>query len=401
MKQPSPSKPPSLPAENRRSRIEATRPVSDTFSYGSAWARISIVTPSYNQGQFLEETIRSVLGQGYPNLEYIIMDGGSTDGSIEIIRRYEPWLTYWVSEPDRGQSHALNKGLARASGKYLAWLNSDDVMGEGVLEQAATYLEQHSQTAAVYGNADFVDSAGRVISHYQTNSFQLPLFLYYDFIPQPTVVMRRECVAQVGGFDESLGFCLDHDLWLRLLRLGSIDYLPALYAKYRVHATSKSSTLQAQRWNETVKILEKFFGASDLPSEWYGWKEQSIGHAHWQASVEYAKLRETERAQEHVNRAMALAPEYLEQKDFAEMVVGRIASEVTREMPAFVTRYFELIPDVRAKRNAFRRARARANALLAINPTTGPEEARNYARSALKTDLDWATNRHVVRRALR
>src|SRR5438067_1469746 len=131
--------------------LQSTRPD------GSAWPRISIVTPSYNQGQFIEETIRSVLLQGYPDLEYIIIDGGSQDESVEIIKKYEPWLTYWVSEQDRGQSHAINKGFDRSTGLILGWLNSDDVLLPNALATVASAIPQPDEPVLISGRAEIRD----------------------------------------------------------------------------------------------------------------------------------------------------------------------------------------------------------------------------------------------------
>src|SRR5437773_6556922 len=136
---------------------------ADSRRRAMAWPRISVITPSFNQGQFLEETIRSVLLQGYPNLDYIIIDGGSTDGSVEVVKKYEPWLTYWVSEPDRGQSHAINKGWQRAHGDVLAWLNSDDTYNPDALRCAAEALQQNPAAGMVYSDMNYIDVSSNVI----------------------------------------------------------------------------------------------------------------------------------------------------------------------------------------------------------------------------------------------
>ena len=139
--------PPPPPGKSGWPWTEETPMAPPTLPDGSPWPRVSIVTPSYNQGQYLEETIRSVLLQGYPDLEYIIIDGGSTDESVTIIEKYAPWLAYWVSEPDRGQSHAINKGFARATGEIYAWLNSDDYYWPGAIVIAARAVLQHLHSA--------------------------------------------------------------------------------------------------------------------------------------------------------------------------------------------------------------------------------------------------------------
>lgn len=136
-------------------------PLPPTMPDGTAWPRVSIVTPSYNQGQFIEETIRSVLLQGYPNLEYIIMDGASTDCSVEIIRKYEPWLAYWVSEKDKGQTVAINKGWHHSTGEVLAYLNSDDTLEPDAVVRAVTALEQDSQSDFVFGSCNLIDHSSK------------------------------------------------------------------------------------------------------------------------------------------------------------------------------------------------------------------------------------------------
>jgi glycosyltransferase involved in cell wall biosynthesis len=139
---------------------EESPQLSDTMPDGRPWPQVSVVTPSYNQEQFIEETIRSVLLQGYPNLEYIIIDGGSIDESVEIIRKYADWLAYWVSEPDRGQTDALNKGFARAHGEIVAWLNSDDTYEPGTLRRVAQEFGEDQARVVIYGNCNFVDENG-------------------------------------------------------------------------------------------------------------------------------------------------------------------------------------------------------------------------------------------------
>ncbi|GAI34604.1 unnamed protein product, partial [marine sediment metagenome] len=160
--------------------IEESPQLPDTLPDGSLWPRVSIITPSYNQGQFIEETIRSVLLQGYANLEYIIMDGGSTDDSVEIIRKYEPWLTYWVSEPDRGQAHAIDKGFARSTGEILAWLNSDDTYLPGAIAKSVRLLNDDPNAEAICGGELQIDSQGIVIAERFVQSAELHDLLQFN-----------------------------------------------------------------------------------------------------------------------------------------------------------------------------------------------------------------------------
>ncbi|MCL4486512.1 MAG: glycosyltransferase [Chloroflexi bacterium] len=360
------------------------------------------MTPCYNQGPFLEETIRSVLLQGYPNLEYIVIDGGSADGSVEIIRKYAAWLAYWVTESDSGQSHAITKGFARSSGEILGWLNSDDVYAPGALEQSAGHLVLHPRAAAVYGQAQFIDEASRVIGRYVTGQFNVAEFFFYDCIAQPATFFRRAAFNRVGGLNESLHFCLDYDLWLRMAVGGRFDYRPTNWAYYRTHPESKSSTLQTRRWVETAQILSDLFSRSDTPAEWRKYRTKAIGRAHWHASIEFCRSDGRDQAKEHIKQALELAPRYLKTRALASMLVGGLASQTTTGTAVLVDDFFALIPDTAAyKAEGHRRALAYVEALLALNDATPRGLARRYARSALKRDRYWISNRHVLSRAFR
>ncbi|MEJ5225865.1 MAG: glycosyltransferase family 2 protein, partial [Anaerolineales bacterium] len=172
--------------------------------------RISIVTPSFNQARFLEATIRSVLEQDYPDLEYIIVDGGSTDGSVEIIQKYAHRLAWWVSEKDKGQTDALNKGFARATGDILAWLNSDDTYTPDALRQAAEAMRTHPQAGLIYADANYIDEQGNVIGRFPAAQTDLRrLRRGYVHIPQQAAFFRADLWRQVGPLDDSFYFAMD------------------------------------------------------------------------------------------------------------------------------------------------------------------------------------------------
>lgn len=215
-------------------------PCSGQAGQVASWPRVGIVTPSYNQGQFLQKTILSVLNQDYPNLEYIIIDGGSTDGSVDIIRKYEDRLAFWVSEPDRGQADAINKGFEQATGSIFAWLNSDDLLEPSAVSLAVYSLMRYPDVGMVYGDRTMIDARSNVLGHLIGGSFRLYLFRAYMAIPQETVFFRRDLFYEVGGLDESLEFVFDLDLWCRMQRVAKIRHLPAFMGRYREHSQAKS-----------------------------------------------------------------------------------------------------------------------------------------------------------------
>lgn len=228
--------------------------------------RFTIVTPSYNQGEFLEETILSVLNQDYPNIECIVVDGGSIDCSTKVIERYAERLAYWVSEPDKGQSDAINKGMARATGDILAWLNSDDVYCLGVLTALANYFVQHPEVDLVYGYHDDVNSEGKVIR----KGFYLP-FSAHQFrvgfaICQPTSFWRRRVWETCGPLDPALRYCMDYDFYSRALKAGyRFASIPLRVCRFRYHQSSKSVTSRAGFTAETQALFHKHFPEQHRP----------------------------------------------------------------------------------------------------------------------------------------
>lgn len=189
------------------------------------WPKISIVTPSYNQGRFIEATIRSVLLQGYPNLEYFVIDGGSTDETLQHIDRYAPFLTDWVSEPDRGQSHALNKGFARTTGDILGWINSDDYLLPGALLRAAQAYQNHPDAAAWAGCCHVVDQTGTILREWHPRlgtREQMAHWGHEGYIGQPACFFSANAFRKLDGINERLDYAMDVELWLRLLEYGPI-----------------------------------------------------------------------------------------------------------------------------------------------------------------------------------
>jgi glycosyltransferase involved in cell wall biosynthesis len=217
---------------------------------------VSIITPSYNQAQFLERTIQSVLGQDYPYIEYIIVDGGSTDGSLEIIQKHQTRLAWWVSEPDKGQTDAINKGFNRARGDILAWLNSDDTYNPGAVGAAVKYLIDHPETAMVYAECNFIDENDRVIGKFNAAQTDLRrLREGYVHIPQQTMFFRAKYWKELGPLDPSFYFAMDYDLWIRIAAHAPIKYLPGkTWANFRIHTTSKTNVADERGWQEMLRV---------------------------------------------------------------------------------------------------------------------------------------------------
>ena len=219
---------------------------------------VSIVTPSFNQARFIRETIESVLGQDYPRIEYIVMDGGSTDGTLDILRRYDGRLI-WSSEWDRGQADAINKGFRRARGEILAWLNSDDTYLPGAVSAAVGHLVRHPDCAMVYGDGFLIDERGDVTGPFPaTEPFNLWKLVYVsDFILQQTTFFRRSAVEAVGYLDESLHWGLDWDLFIKLGKRFRVDYLPSQMANLREYTSTKTSSGGRRRLTELAEITRR------------------------------------------------------------------------------------------------------------------------------------------------
>lgn len=230
---------------------------------GRPWPRISLVTPCLDSGEFLEESIRSVLLQGYSDLEYIIIDGGSQDNSVAIIKKYEPWLSHWESMPDRGQSHAINKGHARCTGKYFNWHNADDLLLPGSLQETVLGFARFPDAVYLVRYRLLLDSSGTCRPK-RTNMPARRIedrdtFTVISGGGQPGGLMLREKIVAAGGVDEELHCCMDEDLQLRLLIHGPAYYLEGPGFIFRVRPEQKSQSLTLTRVKEKLRIREKLY----------------------------------------------------------------------------------------------------------------------------------------------
>ncbi|MFA6332765.1 MAG: glycosyltransferase family 2 protein, partial [Methanoregula sp.] len=226
---------------------------------------VSIVTPSFNKGPYIEETIQSIKNQRYPNIEHIVMDGGSTDETLAILKRYEDRLT-WISEPDKGQSDAINKGWKRARGDILAYLNADDCYTPDAVEIAVAYFNEHPDVGMVYGDGIMTDVAGTILSADPAGEFSLRELIYCrDNILQPTVFFRRAVYDRIGGVDESLHLAMDLDYWIRTGLLFRVAYIPRPLALAKSYEEAKSVALMHKYVSDYEHILENVFADPHLP----------------------------------------------------------------------------------------------------------------------------------------
>lgn len=248
------------------------------------WPKISIVTPSYNQGQFIEETILSVLNQNYPNLEYIIIDGGSTDNTVEIIKKYEDRITYWISEKDKGQAHAINKGFEKATGVIRAYLNSDDVYyPNAILKAVYMYFTSLTDTMMIIGDCIYGVNLQEKGLEYDSPNFPNS---YYDALcreglcPQPSVFwtlpdrLKEELI-----FDENLNFCMDYEFWLKLIKHKyQVLRIKEPLSFFRIHSDSKTSNLQLTAQIENISITSRYSSnlTIDERAKVLGWNKTRI-----------------------------------------------------------------------------------------------------------------------------
>jgi len=235
---------------------------------------VSIVTPSYNHARYIEATMHSVLTQDYPHIEYIVVDGGSNDGTVDIIKKYtlesdsllsanqkqasrfqNRAIAWWVSEKDKGQTDAINKGFARATGSILAWLNSDDTYEPGAISTAVKYLQEHPEVGMVYGDCNFINENGKVIGRFNSAQTDLRrLRQGYVHIPQQTMFLRADLWKEVGPLDPSFYFAMDYDLWTRIAARSEIKYVPQTWANFRLHTSGKTILADDRCWPEMIRV---------------------------------------------------------------------------------------------------------------------------------------------------
>ena len=217
---------------------------------------LSIITPSYQQAAYLEQTIKSVISQIFSDYEYLVVDGGSTDGSVDIIKRYEEHINWWVSEKDAGQADAINKGFSQAKGEVIGWINSDDFYLPGAFSRVADAFSRSPDLGLIYGDVLAVNGEGQVFNLMRSSDYALPDLMKFKIINQPSVFFRRHLVEKIGGLDLSYRYLLDHHLWLRIATMSQIKYLPELLAAGRYHSQAKNVSEAKSFGQEAFRIVD-------------------------------------------------------------------------------------------------------------------------------------------------
>lgn len=222
--------------------------------------KISVIVPSYNQGHYLGLTLASIVEQQYPNLELVVMDGGSTDNSVEVIQHYERSITYWQSQKDGGQTAALVDGFRRSSGDIQCWLNSDDLHFPYTLHEVARYFDEHPAVDAVYGDTAWVDANGVELRKQREIGFYRFLWMYtYNYIPGMSMFWRRAIYEQAGGLDASFNLAMDADLWIRMADIGRIEHVRRLWSMMRYYPEQKNVRLRERSDQEDLRIRSRYW----------------------------------------------------------------------------------------------------------------------------------------------
>ena len=278
---------------------------------GRPWPLVSIVTPSFNQAEFLEETIRSVLLQGYPNLEYIIMDGGSTDGSVQIIQKYAPFLAYWISQKDDGQSAAINAGFKRGQGQYLAWLNSDDVFLPDAIQHVVEKLHLNPSAGMAFGQAEVVNEQGQKIGVFEPVDYRFEDLLTMKIIlPQQAAFFRKSVFESIGYLRTDLDYAMDVELFIRIGAAYPILPVRDTLAQFRLSSSNKGVLAKGKWCPEFIKIIDDFFSTPEQMQKYGHLRPAAYGGAYYRGAHIYLDIDQYSLAHTWLNRAAKNRPRY-------------------------------------------------------------------------------------------
>lgn len=366
---------------------------------------VTIVTPSYNQAPFLRETIESVLHQDYTRIEYIIMDGGSTDGSVEIIRAYSDRLAYWQSERDEGQAHAINAGWQRAHGEILAYLNSDDTLNPQAVSLSVAALASEPQAGLSYGACAWINAHGETIGRLAAKPFSLAAMLLQNQFAQPSVFVRRAALDCVGTLDESMHYLMDYDLWLRIALHFPVARVDETLANFRLHDDSKTASRYKYFLDDNLRLLDKTFSDAALPPELRGMRERAENYAYVLTALHCFSLGYRDDGVALMQRFFARQPAPLAYPDdlislFANHLV-HIAPLRSANLASSRKWLDTLLNDLPSSAQALRRLRpqilAQANLAwgFAAHSQGANDDARKYMLRALEYDPANARNRGV------
>lgn len=270
---------------------------------------VSIITPSYNQGAYLADTIDSVLAQNYPHIEYGIVDGGSTDGSVDLIRKYESRLDWWISEPDEGQAHAINKGMNKVQGEIVAWINSDDFYLPHAVDRAVRVFEQQS-AGMVFGDGLTVDAKGYPLNRLSPGEWGLSDLMRFRIICQPAVFFRRDVWQEAEGLDPTFHYMLDHQLWIKIAAQHAVVHVEQLLAASRHHASAKN-VASASGFSEEIFRLLSWMEHHPLLGDLYDQDRRKILGGAYRLSARYLlEDNKPRQAVDHYLKALRRWPAY-------------------------------------------------------------------------------------------
>jgi glycosyltransferase involved in cell wall biosynthesis len=270
---------------------------------------VSIITPCYNQGRFLEQTIQSVLWQDYPNLEYLIVDGGSEDSSVDIIKNYTPRLSWWVSEKDNGQADAINKGFSHAKGEFITWINSDDLYYRpDVITHAVKALQAEPSAGMVYGDGVMVDADLHLLDWHQYRQYQLEDLLSFEVLLQPAVLMRTLSLRNAGFLDSEFHMVLDHALWIRIARQGPILHIPETWAVERTHQAAKTTAQASFFVDEAFRLIPQLQKDPAYQPVFSQYNQRIFSGLHLFATKRYLDSKQYQKALSHYFKGFSLHP---------------------------------------------------------------------------------------------